>query len=160
MARFAVSMAFIIPLVVVFFVVSNNKAKKNKEKPTASAKTDADTASKAEKKFAIEITEDNFEELTQNTQKPVVLDFWASWCGPCMMLGPHIEEIAKEYEGVAVVGKVNVDEQQELGIKFQAAQIPLVVVLHKGEIVARIDGFEPGKTPDEIRQQISELTEK
>jgi thioredoxin 1 len=154
MNRLILVIAILLPLSVVFFVITNNKTKREKAAANAAAESVMEEVTTEEKKFAIEITEENFEELVTNNEKPVVLDFWAGWCVPCMMLGPHLEEIAQEYDGAVVVGKVNIEEQPELGKKFQAAQIPLVVVLNKGEVVERISGYESGKTPAEIRKLI------
>lgn len=156
MNRLIIIVAILLPISVVFFVITN---KTKREKAAAEASSAAEEVKEEEKKFAIEITSDNFKELVTNSDKPVVLDFWAGWCVPCMMLGPHLEEMAEEYEGVAVIGKVNVEEQQELAKKFQADQIPLVIVLNKGEVVERMSGYESGKTPAAIRKQIEELVE-
>ena len=91
----------------------------------------------------IVITKDNFEEEVLNSDLPVLVDFWATWCGPCRMLAPVIEEIAKEYEGKAKVGKVNVDEEEALAIKFGIASIPTVLVFRGGEITDKIVGYRP-----------------
>ena len=87
--------------------------------------------------MAIEITDSNFEEVVLKSSKPVMVDFWAEWCGPCRMLGPIIEELSKEYEGKAVVGKVDVDSNQEFAAKFGVRNIPTVLTFKDGELVNR-----------------------
>lgn len=84
--------------------------------------------------MAIEITDANFEELVMNSDKPVLLDFWAEWCGPCRLIGPIVEEIAKEQGENALVGKVNVDENPQAAMKFGIRNIPTVLYLKNGEI--------------------------
>lgn len=79
------------------------------------------------------ITKENFENEVLNSDKPVLVDFWAQWCGPCRMLGPIIEEIANDYEGKVKVGKVNVDEQPNLASKYGIASIPTVIVFKNGK---------------------------
>ena len=78
--------------------------------------------------MALEITDQTFEETVLKSEKPVLVDFWAAWCGPCRMVGPIIEEISKDYEGKAVVGKVDVDANQEFAAKFGVRNIPTVLV--------------------------------
>jgi len=93
--------------------------------------------------MALEITDATFDEVVLKSDKPVLVDFWAAWCGPCRMVGPVIEEISGEYEGKAVVGKVDVDANQEFAAKYGVRNIPTVLVFHKGEIVGRQVGVSP-----------------
>ena len=79
------------------------------------------------------ITNDNFGALIA-TGKPVVIDFWATWCGPCQKMGPLIEALAEDYDGKAIVGKCNVDEEDELAVQFNVRSIPTVVFLKDGEV--------------------------
>lgn len=85
--------------------------------------------------MAVEITDANFEELVLKSDKPVVVDFWAEWCGPCRMVGPIVEELAKDYDGKALVGKVNVDDNNEISARFGIRNIPTILFLKNGEIV-------------------------
>ena len=89
------------------------------------------------------ITEQNFDEEVLNAKTPVLVDFWATWCGPCRMLAPIIEEIAKEYDGKVKVGKVNVDDERELALQFGVSSIPTVLVFENGEIKATSVGYRP-----------------
>jgi thioredoxin 1 len=84
--------------------------------------------------MAVEITDANFDELVMKTDKPVLLDFWAEWCGPCRLIGPIVEEIAKEQGDNALVGKVNVDENPQAAMKFGIRNIPTVLYIKNGEI--------------------------
>ena len=93
--------------------------------------------------MALEITDQTFEETVLKSDKPVLVDFWAAWCGPCRMVGPIIEEISKDYEVKAVVGKVDVDANQEFAAKFGVRNIPTVLVFKDGEIVDRKVGVSP-----------------
>ena len=82
--------------------------------------------------MVVKITNDNFEEEVLKSDKPVLLDFWADWCGPCKMMSPVVEELADELEGQVKVGKVNVDEEAALALKYQIMSIPTLVVMKKG----------------------------
>lgn len=93
--------------------------------------------------MAIEITDATFDEVVLKSDKPVVVDFWAAWCGPCRMVGPIIEELSHEYEGKAVVGKVDVDVHQQYAAKYGVRNIPTVLVFKNGEIVNRQVGVSP-----------------
>ena len=88
------------------------------------------------------ITKANFDELVKSSSKPVLLDFWAPWCGPCRMVGPIVEEIAGEREDIAV-GKINVDEEVELAMEFGVASIPTLVVMKNGKLVNKTVGAKP-----------------
>lgn len=91
---------------------------------------------------SINITKQNFEKEVLNSKEPVLLDFWAAWCGPCRMVSPTIEEIAKETEGIKV-GKINVDEESELAAKYSIMSIPTIMVLKDGKISATAVGVRP-----------------
>ncbi|MDA0316462.1 MAG: thioredoxin [Flavobacteriaceae bacterium] len=93
--------------------------------------------------MALEITDANFEETVLNSSKPVLVDFWAAWCGPCRMVGPIIDEISTEYAEKAVVGKVDVDANQEFAAKYGVRNIPTVLVFQNGEVVGRQVGVAP-----------------
>ncbi|WP_295655645.1 thioredoxin [uncultured Mucilaginibacter sp.] len=93
--------------------------------------------------MALEITDANFEELVLKSNKPVLVDFWAEWCGPCRMVGPVVEEISKEYADTAVVGKVNVDNNPGISMKYGIRNIPALLYFKNGEIVDKQIGAVP-----------------
>ena len=90
----------------------------------------------------IEITDANFNEVL-DTEKPVLIDFWAEWCGPCKMIGPIVKELANDYDGKAVIGKVNVDENPGTAAQFGIRSIPTLLVFKGGEIVDKQIGAVP-----------------
>lgn len=96
--------------------------------------------------MALTITDATFDEVVLQSKQPVLVDFWAAWCGPCRMVGPVIEEIATEFEGKAVVGKVDVDANQEFAAKYGVRNIPTVLIFQNGEVVGRQVGVAPKKT--------------
>ena len=90
----------------------------------------------------VKITKENFDELVLKSSKKVLLDFWATWCGPCRMIAPFVEEIAAENEEL-IVGKIDVDEERELAIQFGITSIPTLVVMDKGQKKGQMLGFRP-----------------
>ena len=91
----------------------------------------------------LKITRENFENEVMKSNIPVLIDFWAPWCGPCLMMGPIIEQLAEEYEGKAKVGKVNVDEEGELSQAFGVMSIPTIVLVKDGKVVKQAVGARP-----------------
>ena len=100
----------------------------------------------------VTITKDNFEAEVLRSEIPVLVDFWATWCGPCRMLAPVISEIAEEYAGTVKVGKVNVDEEPELAMQFRVASIPTVILFKNGQIADSMVGYRP---KDQIAAMLS-----
>lgn len=106
--------------------------------------------SKKPKAHAIEITEANFKSVVMEAEQPVLLDFWASWCMPCKILGPIVDELAGDYEGRAIIGKVNTEVSRELAAMFQIRSIPSILIFHKGKLVERYAGVIPKPNLEEI----------
>ena len=90
----------------------------------------------------VHITKDTFESIVNQNDKPVLIDFWAPWCGPCQMVGPIIEEIAAERDDI-IVGKINVDDEMELAKSFRIVSIPTIILMKNGEKVATSIGYKP-----------------
>lgn len=95
--------------------------------------------------MALEITDAMFEEIVLKSDKPVLVDFWTTWCGPCRMVGPIVEEISNEYEGRAVVVKIDADENQEFAAKYGVRNIPTVLVFKDGDVVEKKVGVSSKK---------------
>ena len=93
--------------------------------------------------MALEITDANFQEVVLNSDKPVLVDFWATWCGPCRTVGPIVDELATELEGRAVVGKVNVDSNSDTPLTYEIRSIPTLLIFKNGEIVDKLVGAVP-----------------
>lgn len=93
--------------------------------------------------MSLEITDANFEELVLNSDKPVLIDFWAEWCGPCRMVGPIVNEMSTEYEGRAVIGKLDVDNNPNVTVKYGIRNIPALLYFKGGEVVDRQVGAVP-----------------
>ncbi|MBB1148582.1 MULTISPECIES: thioredoxin [Myroides] len=100
--------------------------------------------------MALEITDATFEEVVLKSDKPVLVDFWAVWCGPCKMLAPVVSELSADFEGKAVVGKVDVDNNQEFASKYGIRNIPTVLVFKNGEVVGRQVGVAPKKAYEDL----------
>ena len=98
----------------------------------------------------IKITAENFEQEVLNSDKPILLDFWAEWCGPCRMIAPFLAEIAEERAGEVKVGKINVDEQPLLAAKFNVMSIPTVILFKNGEPVNGFVGYRPKDAIEEL----------
>ena len=104
--------------------------------------------------MALDITDATFEETVLKSDKPVLVDFWAAWCGPRRMVAPIIEDLSKEYEGKAIIGKVDVDANQEFAAKYGVRNIPTVLVFKDGEVVGRQVGVAPNNAYAEVLDQL------
>lgn len=96
--------------------------------------------------MALEITDKDFQEKVLDSDKPVLVDFWAAWCGPCRMVGPIIDELSTEYEGKAIIAKMDVDQNQEFAAKYGVRNIPTVLLFKDGEMVNRQVGVAQKET--------------
>jgi thioredoxin 1 len=103
----------------------------------------------------ITITDDNFDEVVKNSDTTVLVDFWATWCGPCIMMAPVLDELADDYNGKAVVGKLDVDQNPETAAKFGIRSIPTMMVFRGGEVVDKIiGGTSKGVLADKLDAQL------
>jgi len=93
--------------------------------------------------MATEFTDSNFQDEVLNSSTPVLVDFWAVWCGPCRMIAPIVEELSSEYEGKAKIGKMNVDENRDVPMKYGIRSIPTLLIFKDGEVVDKLVGAVP-----------------
>ena len=105
--------------------------------------------------MALEITKDNFESDVLQSSQPVLVDFWAEWCGPCKMIGPLVDAVATEMEGKAVVGKINVDNEQDLARQYNIVSIPTLLFFKDGEVKDQIVGANV--TQDSLKEKLEAL---
>ena len=104
----------------------------------------------------VEITDQNFNELVMQAKVPVLLDIWAPWCGPCKTIGPIIDEIAEDFEGRALIGKVSADTNPQISAMFKVKSIPTLLFLQKDELVERFSGLVPKPNLAEILEELIE----
>lgn len=102
----------------------------------------------------VKLSNENFNKEVLNSEKPVLVDFWATWCGPCKMIAPIISEISEEFNNKVKVGKVNVDEEKELAIKYRISSIPTLVIFKDGKIAKTLIGFRPKEEIKEVLNNI------
>ena len=101
----------------------------------------------------ITITKDNFEAEVLESKKPVLIDFWATWCGPCRMVAPVVAQIAEEYADRAVVGKLNVDENEEIAVRYGVMSIPTLIAFKNGEVAGKLVGVQPKEVIERLIQE-------
>jgi len=104
--------------------------------------------------MALQVTEENYEEIVSNSNQPVLLDFWAEWCGPCKMIAPVIDELSEEFKGKAIVAKVNVDESGSLSSKYGIRNIPTLLFIKNGEVVDKHVG---AATKQELSEKLTSI---
>jgi len=124
------------------------KAAENASTPAKSSANETASHS-ADEHHAIKLTTENFESLVLKSDKPVLVDFWATWCGPCVALSPTIEELAADYEGKLVVGKVDSDENRDLALEYNVTAIPHLIFVKNGEVVK----VAKGRTLEELKAE-------
>ena len=112
-------------------------------KPTGKAKGERPGEEPAEDSRVVHLTSEDFDEAANGASVPMLVDFWAPWCGPCRMMAPVLEDLAEEYDGRAIIAKVNTDENQDLAIRFGIRGIPSLLIMKDGEEVERIVGVSP-----------------
>ncbi len=103
--------------------------------------------------FIVTLTKDNFQEVALKSDKPVLVDFWAEWCGPCRMVAPIVDELAEDYDGKVVVAKLNVDDESELAVKYKVMSIPTLILFKDGEIAEKIVGARPKDDLEELLEE-------
>lgn len=91
----------------------------------------------------LEITDENFQSSVLESPEPVLVDFWAPWCGPCRMLAPTIDELARDYQGKVRIGKLNTDESRQVAVQHQISAIPTLMLFKGGKVVERVSGLQP-----------------
>lgn len=96
--------------------------------------------------MSVAINKDNFNEIVLQSEQPVLIDFWAEWCGPCRVQLPIVDSLSEDYEGKAIVAKINVDENPELAQQFRITSIPTIVLISNGELVDRVSGVQTKQT--------------
>jgi thioredoxin 1 len=105
-------------------------------------------------KNVMELNQENWQQTVIDNPLPVVVDFWAVWCGPCRMIAPHIEQLADQYAGKIVVGKVNIDDNQDLAAQFRINSIPQVYIFKNGQVVDRLAGAQPRSAYDAAVEKV------
>ncbi len=104
---------------------------------------------------SLQLTDANFQSEVLDSDRPVLVDFWAAWCGPCRVVGPTIEELAREYDGTVKVGKLNIDENQQAASDFGISSIPAVLLFKDGKVVETLVGVQPKERYEQALQQVA-----